>query len=759
MAALTPTSNALVLKNLLRRRIRTLLTVLGIGIGVAAIIALGAMADGLQSGYGAMLTGSKADLILSQPNAYDISFSAVDQALGASLAAMPEVSEVSSMIEGFAATEGQPLVFVFGYPHDSFVLPRFNVIKGASLFTRQAQPARGKPILIGSATAEVLHKKVGDTLRMTGTAFRVVGIYETGDAFEDSGVLLDLPAAQELLGKPRQVSLFYVRLKDPSLSQRFIERIQRQFKDLALSGTKDYASNQSMFDMLRGFIWALGGLAILIGGVGMMNAQLMAVMERTREIGVLRAVGWSSLRVLWMILGEAVLVCLMGGLCGLGLGWLALLGLSKTTIYMGMSTTAIRSGLLLQAFMVVFIMGLVGGLYPAWRASRMQPVEALRYEGGSSGKSVRRLPIGGMAVQSLWQRSTRTFLTLGVISLTVGAILCLETLLQGFAGSFTTMITGADAQVMVRQANVGDTSLSAVDERVGAKIAAMPEVSDVNGVVFTAVNLPEYGSFFIVQGYPPAGFSIKRFKLVEGQMLTTNHQIIIGKLMADMMHRTVGDTMDLSGSRYRIVGIYESQVSWEETGGVLTLRDAQTFTGRPRKVTMYGVKLRDPEQAQVVADRINQQFPGVYAALAGDFVEQLPDMKSMDGMMNGISLIAVLVGGIGVLNAMLMSVFERTREIGVLRALGWRRRAILGMILREALLLGVLGGLVAILAAFGMNFLITRIPMLGSWFEPVWQGEAFVRAILIAIILGSLGGLYPAYRATRLQPVEALRYE
>ena len=100
------------IKNLLRRKIRTLLTVLGIGIGVAAIVALGAMADGLGKGYNSMLTGSKADLVLSQPNTYDISYSAVDEEIGAQLLAAPEVSEVSGMLQGFVQAEGEPFFFI-----------------------------------------------------------------------------------------------------------------------------------------------------------------------------------------------------------------------------------------------------------------------------------------------------------------------------------------------------------------------------------------------------------------------------------------------------------------------------------------------------------------------------------------------------------------------------------------------------------------------------------------------------------------------
>jgi putative ABC transport system permease protein len=229
--------------------------------------------------------------------------------------------------------------------------------------------------------------------------------------------------------------------------------------------------------------------------------------------------------------------------------------------------------------------------------------------------------------------------------------------------------------------------------------------------------------------------------------------------MAESLNKKVGDTIELGGTRFRIVGIYEVGSGWEELGGVVTLRDAQKFMGRPRKVTMYFVKVRDPQQAPSIVENINNQFMDVHAALSGEFVDQLPDMQNADAMIGGISFMAVVVGGVGVMNTMLMAVLERTREIGVLRALGWRRRAILRLIINEASLLGLLGGGSGILVGFGLVFLIGQIPFYGEALEIIWEPIAFIRAILVAISLGLVGGFYPALRATRLQPIEALRYE
>ncbi|MFQ5616111.1 MAG: FtsX-like permease family protein [Anaerolineales bacterium] len=756
----------MVLKNLLRRKGRTLLTTFGIAIGVAAIIALGAMADGIESGYNAMLSGSQADLVLSQQNSFDISYSSVNEAVGPQLEAMPEVARVSGMLQGFVQSEDIPLFFVFGYPEDSFVLDRFRIIEGYGFKARESQKTRGVPLLLGATAADTLGKSAGDTVFLGNSAYRLIGIYETGDTFEDSGAVIRLEDAQILLGKPHQVSLFYIQLKNPagsasltpSLRERLVTRVERVWSDLSISGTDEFADKQIMGDALKGYVWAIAGLSIVIGGVGMMNAQLMAVMERTREIGVLRAVGWQSWRVLALIQGEALVVGIAGGALGILMGWSFLSAYSEVAAVFGSTTANIRPYMIQQALGVVLTLGVVGGLYPAWRASRLQPVEALRYEGGSSGKRIQRLPIGGMAINSLWQRTSRTLLTLGAIGLTVGAILALDGSVRGMTVSMTDMMGGGDAEIILRQADIADTSLSAIDERIGKKIAAMPEVQSVSGMIIAIAGLPET-PFFFAQGYEPNGYAIRRFVPLQGKRISGNRQLMLGRAIADALNKEVGDTLELSGSRYKVVGIFETGTAWEEMGGVISLRDAQILAGRPRKTTVMSVKLVDSRTAVEIVGKINAQFPEIHAALTGEFVEQMPDMQNMDIMMNAISFLAIAVGGVSVMNTMLMAVLERTREIGVLRALGWRRRKILGLIIQESLILGILGGVTGILIAFGLTFLMTQAPMVGDALAPIWQTDAFIRAILVAALLGLLGGIYPAFRATRLQPVEALRYE
>ncbi|HSQ16670.1 MAG TPA: FtsX-like permease family protein [Anaerolineales bacterium] len=749
----------MIFKNLFRRKARTALTILGIAIGVAAIIALGVMASLLENGFSSMMTGSKSDLLLSQPDTFSLSYSAVDETIVEALAAMPEVAQVSGMVQDIVQTPENPFFFIFGYPAESYILERYQIVEGYGLDSLQAEQARGNPLLLGVAAADALGKTLGDSLLLGESLFRIVGIYHTGDAFEDRGAVIELADAQLLFNRTNTVSIIYIQLKDPGYQGQFDQRIQRLWPDLLLSSTDQFTSRSSMVTVMQAYVVGIAGLAVLLGGVGMMNAQLMSVLERTREIGVLRAVGWSGWRVLTMILGESLVVSLLGGAAGVVSGWLALQAVGLLSPLLAGMAGQVTAEHLARAFMVVLPVGLIGGAYPAWRASRLPPVEALRYEGGTTGAHVHRLPLGGMAVQSLWQRTGRTLLTLSAIAITVGSIMALEGIVRGMADAMVQVATGSGAEIMVRERDTVASALSSMDERIASRVAVLPEVKHVSRMVLTAITLPEAGGMFMLQGYSMSEAAITRFPVVEGEPLSANRQILLGRAMATALNKSVGDTIELSGKRLRITGIFETGVSWEEMGGVVTLRDAQTIMGKPRQITMLAVRVADLGQAAVLVERINQEFPEARADLTGEFVEQLPDMQYTNLVMSGISLLAIFVGGLAVLNTMLMSVLERTREIGVLRALGWRRDRILRLIMGEAILLGLLGGVIGVGFAFLVTSLLQQLPGLGQALTPAWAWDVFLRAVGVALILGGIGGVYPAYRATLLQPVEALRYE
>jgi len=412
-------------------------------------------------------------------------------------------------------------------------------------------------------------------------------------------------------------------------------------------------------------------------------------------------------------------------------------------------------GLFGRALATVLALGLVGGAYPAWWASRLLPVEALQYEGGGRARAV-RVP-GGMTVRNLWRRRTRTALTLLSIGVSIAAVVALEGVAGGMLGAFTAIMRGSQTDLFAAEAGV-DMDFSAIDERVGARLALRPDVAAVSGMFWTGTTTEE-GPLLIVYGYHPREFAIRRYRIIEGEPLVGRRETIVGRMVAEQMSAQVGDTIRLFNSNFRVVGIYETGQAFEDAGLVIGLREAQAITGKLRQVQFYLISLRDPGQVDTVKADLEAAFPEIDFSLTSELAENTSDFRVLQEMADQISLVAVFIGAVGMLNTMLMSVLERTREIGVLRSLGWRRRQVLWMILKESLVLGVVGGMCGIPLGLGLGGLVGMAGIWGGAIEPMYTPLLFGRALVVAMVAGTIGGLYPAWRATRMRPVEALRYE
>ena len=746
----------MILKNLLRRKVRTLLTMAGIAIGVAAIVALGTLAEGLAAGYSALSGGSGADLLVAQADAVDIVFSAVDEEVGTTLANLAGVEEVSGMVYAFAATEGMPYFIVFGYEPSGFAIQHFKIVEGEGL-TDRATRHGGRPLILGRAAADDLDKEVGDTLRLYETTYRIVGIYETGAPFEDGAAVVLLDDAQDLSKHPRQVNAFLIKLRDIHDAERVRQRIEGRFSDLTATLSSDFVEEQDWLAMIQSFTRAVALLAVLIGGVGVMNTVLMSVFERTREFGTLRALGWHPRQVLSMVLGESLALCGLGGVVGTVLGMVMVWAVKQVPLASTILATSVSPPLFAQSIGVALALGLVGGTYPAWRASRLLPVEAMRAEGGAGTRTTVRLPFGGSALRNLLRQSTRTLLTLTGIGIAIMAMVSLGGLADGLIVEMTAVASKAGVHLAGMEANAS-IDLSTIDQMIVKRIAALPGVEDAEGFLtgYAVVgDLP----FFVVFGYHPLGRTIRDFRIVEGEPLTANRQVIIGRVAADNLEKGVGQTLRLFTTAFRIVGIYETGVPFEDGGGVISLRDAQTLFGQPHKVSFLGIRLEDPDQAESVERTIEARFPEVAVAQASEFSEDVTDLQFTRSATWAIAFLALLVGGAGMMNTMVMSVFERTREIGVLRALGWRRGRVLWMILRESVTLSLLGGAVGLVAGVALIELLNAIPFVAGFVKARFSLGLFAQALVTALVLGAVGGAYPAWRASRLRPVEALRYE
>ena len=176
--------------------------------------------------------------------------------------------------------------------------------------------------MLGRVLALNLGKKVGDDLDVAGEPFRVIGIFESDSLFESGALIVPLATLQRMMGREGQVTGFVIQARspDPVAIAGLRKRIEAEFPGVAATPARDHVQRDVQIRLARVMAWATTVLALMLGSVGMLNTMIMAVFERTQEIGVLRALGWRRSRVLRLILGESVCLGLIGAVLGDGAG-------------------------------------------------------------------------------------------------------------------------------------------------------------------------------------------------------------------------------------------------------------------------------------------------------------------------------------------------------------------------------------------------------------------------------------------------------
>ena len=408
-----PEGLRLALRALTTNKLRSTLTMLGIIIGVGAVITLMSVGEGVQAYITDQFEAIGTNLFFIIPGSFQEELrrpaylTLRDAEAIADPVEAPDVLRVAPMVQGNATitTPGRDRTVQVQGITPAYALVRSWPTRSGQFITAADEQARNRVAVLGTSTAQYFFpdtpNPTGEIIRINGSPFRVIGILEErgGSSFqnEDDVVLIPLSTALSRIfprrtntGEPR-LTMIYVQAVSEERMSAAIEEVSQVLRRrhriapgdpddfTAISQSDIIGTFQQITGVLTVFLGAIAGISLLVGGIGIMNIMLVSVTERTREIGLRKAVGARRRDILWQFLTEAVMLSTFGGGIGIALGAAGAQAISYVLRDEGFRAV-MTIGAVMLATLFSAAVGLFFGIYPAQRAAGLNPIDALRYE-------------------------------------------------------------------------------------------------------------------------------------------------------------------------------------------------------------------------------------------------------------------------------------------------------------------------------------------------------------------------------------------
>jgi putative ABC transport system permease protein len=840
------------LRNLRARRQRTLLTAIGIVLGVGIVFGVIALSDTMSVTFRELYSRAfgAADITVTAAGGsgtFEAKMLGKIRGYEGVESAAPRLSLPASLI---LERDGLPEVRsmrLFGVePASAALATGFELTNGRF-------PENGRELTLDGGSAKSAGLGVGDGVTV-GTPrgpqkLKVVGILRIpGGSFGGFGFgMVPLPYAQEAFDEPGRISGIAVEAADGTPVSELMHRLDRKLGE-GLHAERSEASTREMSSQLQGFRISLlffAGAALFVGAFLVFNALSMTVLERTRELGMLRALGSTRAMIARSVIAEALVL----GVLGSGFGVLFGYGMAKGLVYLfgraflfEVTTLVLSPFALASAIVVGVAVTVLAALYPALRAGRVSPVEAMRARSGTTTGGARNfsrlapllgLLLLGAGVPWIYYLAKNLSANLdglvyasgiaAIIGAFLGVSLVIPVLVRPLAALFSPilwLLFAVEGRMAAANAtrNRGRTALTASALMVGISLvvgfaalggsvlgsirsylegslgsdyvvqpasqnsdvtfsAALPEkIDEIPGVEKTTAlastflrdgdevsiligidrNYPEIFRVNYAAGGPDA-FS----KLEDGAAL-------VGKQLAETRELGIGSRVELPTPKgpkhYRVVGILQNDIVGGGAGIYLSratlARDFNESEGEFLAIKAVPGSDR-AALTREIESVLKEDYPQFSLYSNAEWKAQIEsDFNRQYVFFYAIMGVSVAVSAFGVVNTLSMSVFERTREIGILRAVGTTRLQVGRLVIDEGIVISIIGCLIGVAIGSALGYLFVLGSGAGGFEVNFYYPKLpALAALLSGLLIGIFAGLLPARSAAGKSIVEAVQYE
>ena len=365
-----------------------------------------------------------------------------------------------------------------------------------------------------------------------------------------------------------------------------------------------------------------------------------------------------------------------------------------------------------------------------------------------------------LIVTNLRRHRIRSFISIAGIAFSVAAMLTVVTILQGAIGMFSGILS-SDSEIIVFERNVSDLFFSNVPAAAADEIDDWPMVLHADPVLFGIVSSADH-PIITCFGVTAADARIRKATWLEGDRLAFaqhSDDVVLGERAAEFLGARLDDHVPIGHAVFHVIGILKTANGFEDGGVFMPLSSAQGFFHKEGTSSVITVKLRNKDDAASFKTMVKEKFPNLIGLESAEFTRSYSQFKILKATAWAVGGCGLLLGGLGVANTMIMSVFTRIREIAILRVNGFSHLQIAAMIFGESAVVSLLGAVLGLVTGTCLLFILKQVPALHGYVDVTVQPFVLLIVILLALITGIAGALYPAAYAMRIRAVEALRFE